>query len=80
MKHIIIALAVPAAALTLAAPSLAAQAYMDGLGNVGPGWSTITMPDGSRGQHMGFYAHVIDAVVRAMDYFPDARRISGRPA
>lgn len=47
MKHIIIALAVPAAALTLAAPSLAAQAYMDGLGNVGPGWSTITMPDGS---------------------------------
>ena len=41
---------------------------------------TITMPDGSRGQHMGFYAHVIDAVVRAMDYFPDARRISGRPA
>ena len=41
---------------------------------------TITMPDGSRGQHMGFYTHVIDAVVRAMDYFPDARRISGRPA
>ena len=23
---------------------------------------------------------LIDAVVRAMDYFPDARRISGRPA
>jgi len=48
MKHIIIALAVPAAALTLAAPSLAAQAYMDGMWNVGPGWSTITMPDGSK--------------------------------
>lgn len=41
---------------------------------------TITMPDGSRGQHMGFYAHVVDAIVRAMDDFPHARCISGRPA
>jgi len=35
-----------AVAVGCAAPALAASAYMDGIGNIGPGWSTITMPDG----------------------------------
>ena len=41
---------------------------------------TITMRDGSQGRHHGLYAHVIDGVVRALELFPDALRISGRPA
>lgn len=35
-------------ALAMAAPSDAATAYMDGVLNIGPGWHTMTMPDGSR--------------------------------
>lgn len=39
---------------------------------------TITMPDGSQGQHAGLYCDGFAAVVHAMDLFPDARRISAR--
>jgi hypothetical protein len=35
-------------ALAMAAPSDAATAYMDGVLNIGPGWHTMTLPDGSR--------------------------------
>lgn len=38
----------PIVGLALAAPADAAVAYMDGVLNIGPGWSTITMPDGSK--------------------------------
>ena len=47
MKHTIVATALTGVALFTAGQAMAAQAYMDGLLNVGPGWSTITMPDGS---------------------------------
>lgn len=40
----------------------------------------ITMPDGSQGRHHGLYACGCDAIVFALDYFPDARRISARKA
>lgn len=46
MKHTLIA--VPLAALTLAAPAEAATAYMSGLGGTQPGYSTITGPNGER--------------------------------
>ncbi len=48
MKHLLIGAAVPALALGLAAPGMAATAYMDGLFNIGPGWSTITAPGGQQ--------------------------------
>lgn len=38
----------------------------------------ITMGDGSQGQHNGLYADGFDAVICAMETFPDARRISAR--
>lgn len=38
----------------------------------------ITMPDGSAGQHHGLYADGFDAVIYALDHFPDAKRISAR--
>lgn len=37
---------------------------------------TITMPDGSRGRHEGLYRCTVDAVMRALDLFPQARKIS----
>lgn len=36
----------------------------------------ITMPDKSRGEHVGLYPHSMDAMDRAMDLFPEARVIS----
>lgn len=36
----------------------------------------ITMPDQSKGEHVGLYRHSIDALVRAMDLFPQASKIS----
>lgn len=36
----------------------------------------ITMPDGSQGRHHGLYADGFDAVIAAMEHFPDAMRIS----
>jgi hypothetical protein len=48
VKRALTAAGLAALAVATAAPGLAATAYMDGLGNVGPGWTTITMPDGSR--------------------------------
>lgn len=39
---------------------------------------TITMPDGSKGEHHGLYAHGVDAVLAAVVMFPTARRISAR--
>lgn len=39
---------------------------------------TITMADGSQGRHHGLYSDGFDAVIHAMDLFPDARRISAR--
>lgn len=39
---------------------------------------TITMPDGTVGQHHGLYADGFTAIVEAMDYFADAHRISAR--
>lgn len=38
----------------------------------------ITMCDGAQGQHSGLYADGFDAVIYALDTFPDARRISAR--
>ena len=37
---------------------------------------TITMPDGSQGVHQGCYEDGFEAVISAMDAFPEARRIS----
>lgn len=39
---------------------------------------TITMDDGSQGHHDGLYADGFDAVIYALDHFPDAKRISAR--
>jgi len=39
---------------------------------------TIVMPDGSSGRHQGLYAHGVDAIVTALDWFPSAKRISVR--
>ncbi len=36
------------------------------------------MPDGSQGQHNGLYSDGFDAVITALDLFPEARRISAR--
>ncbi len=38
----------------------------------------ITMPDGSQGEHNGLYSDGFEAVIRAMDLFPEAHRISAR--
>jgi hypothetical protein len=38
----------------------------------------IVMCDGSAGEHHGFYASGCDAVIFALDIFPNARRISAR--
>lgn len=38
----------------------------------------VTMPDGSQGQHHGLYADGFDAVISAINHFPDAKRISAR--
>ena len=38
----------------------------------------ITLPDGSQDERHGLYADGFDAVICAMDTFPDARRISAR--
>lgn len=39
---------------------------------------TIVMADGSRGDHHGLYSDGCAAVLRAMDLFPNAVRISAR--
>lgn len=39
---------------------------------------TIVMPDGSCGRHRGQFEDGFDAVLQALGYFPDARRISAR--
>lgn len=39
---------------------------------------TITMPDGSQGQHHGPYEDGFLAIIRAIDLFPEAHRISAR--
>jgi hypothetical protein len=36
----------------------------------------ITMPDGSKGVHIGIYPCTVDAVLYAMEAFPEAQRIS----
>lgn len=38
----------------------------------------IVMRDGSRGEHHGLYSDGFAAVIQAIDYFPDAKRISAR--
>lgn len=38
----------------------------------------ITMPDGSRGMHSGLYADGFDAIMTALDHFPDAKCISAK--
>ncbi len=37
---------------------------------------TITMPDASRGAHVGLYPHGAAAALRAASLFPDAAKIS----
>ena len=39
---------------------------------------TITMPDGSQGEHHGLYEDGFDAVVHAIEAFPGAMRITAR--
>jgi hypothetical protein len=39
---------------------------------------TITMADGSQGRHRGLYADGFDAVIQAMELFPQAHRIAAR--
>jgi hypothetical protein len=39
---------------------------------------TTTQADGSQGQHHGLYTDGFDAVIHALDLFPDARRVSAR--
>ena len=46
MKRTLTAAGLVALAVATATPALAATAYMDGVGNVGPKWSTITAPGG----------------------------------
>lgn len=38
----------------------------------------ITMPDGSQGRHHGLYTDGFEAVIHAIEHFPDAKRISAR--
>lgn len=40
---------------------------------------TITMADGSQGEHQGLYACGIDAVIKALEQYPEARRVSAKP-
>jgi hypothetical protein len=37
---------------------------------------TITMPDGSLGRHIGLFADGFEAILRTLESFPDARRVS----
>lgn len=37
---------------------------------------TIVMSDGSQGKHCGAYASGCDAILAALEVFPDARRVS----
>lgn len=37
---------------------------------------SITMPDGSRGEHSGLYTDGFAAVITTLENFPDAKRIS----
>lgn len=46
MKRTLTAAGLAALAMATAAPAIAATAYMDGIGNVGPKWATITAPGG----------------------------------
>lgn len=39
---------------------------------------TITMADGSHGEHSGIYQDGFDAVICALDAFPGALRITAR--
>lgn len=39
---------------------------------------TITMPDGSQGEHYGVYEDGFAAVIAAIGAFPQARRVSAR--
>lgn len=39
---------------------------------------TITMPDGSQGEHSGLYADGFEAVIHAMTAFPAAVRVAAR--
>lgn len=39
---------------------------------------TITMADGSKGEHEGRYACGCDAIINALEVFPDARRVSAK--
>lgn len=38
----------------------------------------IVMSDGSKGEHEGNYEDGFDAVINALEAFPEARRISAR--
>ncbi len=38
----------------------------------------ITLCDGSRGCHQGLYACTIDAILRALELFPGASKVSAR--
>lgn len=40
---------------------------------------TITMPDGSQGQHSGLYADGFEATTLAQEAFPEAKRVSAQP-
>jgi hypothetical protein len=37
---------------------------------------TITMSDGSRGKHEGNYSDTVAATMRALELFPEARKIN----
>lgn len=39
---------------------------------------SITMADGSTGEHNGLYVDGFAACIYAMEHFPDAKRISAR--
>lgn len=38
----------------------------------------ITMGDGSKGRHYGLYSDGFEAVIQAIEHFPQAHRISAR--
>lgn len=40
---------------------------------------TITMPDGSQGQHSGIYTDGFEASTLAREAFPEAKRVSAQP-
>lgn len=39
---------------------------------------TITMADGTQGEHSGLYACGCDAIIAALVVYPDARRVSAK--